>query len=219
MSYEHSTARGISNLAITDKHFYLMWSLADEKKLEQYTKRITSIDPKDPEYSRLADCITEFVKKRDNDHRVDCELGHDWLKVSPLNSPLLEADMCTFQGMNKLIRIYTAQSSGIFKWMARGTTAGTPHPYRTTLVNETGSRQDATTTGFHDAKGVSLRIFSTYASSVTSVTHQQMGVFDASTSGMMLAIHDFAGVGQVHTLNTDSFSLGIMIDFTPWGDL
>lgn len=195
-----------------------MWSLADEKKLNEYTKRITSLNQDDPEYHRLADCIIEFVKKRDNDHRIDCELGHDWLKVSPINSPLLESDMCTFQGINKLLKIYIASASGVFKWMARGSAAASAHPWRTALQTETGSRQDCTTTGFQEVKGISLRYFSTYASSLTSVTHHQMGLFDASTSGMMLAIHDFGGVGQVHTLNTDSFSLGIIIDFNVAGD-
>jgi hypothetical protein len=214
------SAAKISNNLVNDRHFYLMWSLADEKKLEQYTKRITSLDPASPEYSHLADCIIDFVKKRDHDHRfVDCELGHDWLKVSPINSPLLEGDMCTFQGINKLLKIYIATASGVFKWMARGTAAAAAHPWRTALQTETGSRQDCTTTGFQEVKGVSLRYFSTYASTVASATHHQMGLFDASTSGMMLALHDFGGIGQAHTLNTDSFSLGIIIDFNVAGDV
>lgn len=215
----HYISNRVSGVGVKDKHFYLMWSLSDEKKIEQYTKRITSLNPEDPLYTQLADCIIEFVKKRDNDHKtVDCELGHDWLKVSPINSPLLEPDMCTFQGINKLLKIYMGTASGVFKWMARSTGAATAHPFRTALQTETGSRQDCSTTGFHEIKGISIRAFSSYASSVGSATHQQMGLFDASTSGMLFALHNFGGVGQVHTLNTDSFSMGIMIDFNVAGD-
>ena len=47
----------------------------------------------------------------------------------------------------------------------------------------------------------------------------QIGLFDATSAGTVLAIHDFGGVGQVHTVNTDSFSLGMVIDFVPFGDL
>ena len=46
----------------------------------------------------------------------------------------------------------------------------------------------------------------------------QIGLFDATSAGNMLAIHDFGGIGQLHTVNTDSFSLGMIIDFLPVGD-
>ena len=211
---------GISNISIKDKHFFLSWSLADEKKLNQYTKRITSLPPTDPEYSKLADAMINLVEKRHNDHKnYDAELGHDWLKVSPLNSPSFEPDMCTFQGINKLLKIYAGLTTGTFHYIGRGTSAATPLPYATALAAETGSRQDAATTGFHEIKGVSIRAFSTYASTVATATMHQIGLFDATSAGMMLAIHDFGGVGQVHTVNTDSFSLGMIIDFVPFGDV
>lgn len=211
---------GLSNIAVTDKHYFISWSLADEKKVKQYTKRITSIPPTDPEYSKLADAMVELVQKRHDDHKnYDAELGHDWLKVSPLNSPAFEEDMCTFNGVRKLLQIYIGTASGTFKYMARGTAAATPTPYATALATETGSRQDCSTTGFHEVKGVSIRAFSTYLSTIATATYHQIGLFDATSAGNLLAIHDFGGVGQVHTINTDSFSLGMIIDFVPFGDV
>jgi hypothetical protein len=210
----------ISNIGITDKHYFISWSLADEQKLKQYTKRITSLPPTDPEYSKLADAMIELVDKRHNDHRnYDAELGHDWLKVSPINSPHFEEDMCTFQGINKVLRIYFGSATGTFRFLGRGTTASTPLPYSTGLASETGSRLDSATAGFHEIKGVSIRTFATYASSLATATMHQIGLFDASAAGTMLAIHDFAGVGQTHTLNQDSFSSGMIIDFNPFGDV
>ena len=215
-----STYSGVSNIGIKDKHYFISWSLADEKKLKQYTKRITSIPPTDPEYTKLADAMIELVQKRHDDHKnYDAELGHDWLKVSPINEPHFEEDMCTFNGIRKLLQIYIGTATGTFKYMARGTAAGTPLPYNTTLQTETGSRQDCSTTGFHEVKGVSIRAFSSYVSSLATATMHQIGLFDATSAGNMLAIHDFGGVGQVHTVNTDSFSLGMIIDFQPLGDL
>ena len=211
---------GISNITVKDKHYFISWSLADEKKLEQYTKRITSLSPTDPEYTKLADAMIELVQKRHDDHKnYDAELGHDWLKVSPINEPHFENDMCTFNGIRKLLQIYMGTASGTFKYMARGTAAGTPLPYLTSLQTETGSRQDCSTTGFHEIKGSSIRAFSTYASTLATATHHQIGLFDATSAGNMLAIHDFGGIGQLHTVNTDSFSLGMIIDFLPVGDL
>ena len=212
--------KDISNISVQDKHYFISWSLADEQKLKQYTKRITSLNPNDSEYSKLADTMIELVQKRHDDHKnYDAELGHDWLKVSPINQPHFENDMCTFNGVRKLLQIYIGTASGTFKYMARGTAAGTPLPYLTALGTETGTRQDCSTTGFHEVKGVSIRAFSTYASTVATATMHQIGLFDATSSGNMLAIHDFGGIGQVHTVNTDSFSLGMIIDFLPVGDL
>jgi hypothetical protein len=210
----------ISNVAVTDKHYFISWSLADEKKIKQYTKRITCLSPADPEYTKLADAMIELVQKRHDDHKnYDAQLGHDWLKVSPLNSPAFENDMVVFNGLRKLLQIYMGTASGVFKYMARGTAAATPLPYNTALATETGTRQDCSTTGFHEIKGVSIRAFSTYASTLATATMHQIGLFDATSGGNMLAIHDFAGVGQVHTINTDSFSLGMIIDFQPFGDV
>ena len=211
---------GLSNITVKDKHYFISWSLADEQKLKQYTKRITSLNPIDPEYTKLADAMIELVQKRHDDHKnYEAELGHDWLKVSPINEPHFENDMCTFNGIRKLLQIYMGTASGTFKYMARGTAAGTPLPYLTALGTETGSRQDCSTTGFHEIKGSSIRAFSTYASTLATATHHQIGLFDATSAGNMLAIHDFGGIGQVHTVNSDSFSLGMIIDFLPVGDL
>jgi hypothetical protein len=127
--------------------------------------------------------------------------------------------MCTFNGVRKLLQIYIGTASGTFKYMARGTASGTPVPYLTALGTETGARQDCSTTGFHEVKGVSIRAFSSYASTVATATMHQIGLFDATSAGNMLAIHDFGGIGQLHTVNTDSFSLGMIIDFLPVGDL
>jgi hypothetical protein len=210
----------VSTNLVKDRHYFLSWSLADEKKVQQYTKRITSLSPTDPEYGRLADLMVELVDKRHNDHRnYDAELGHDWLKVSPVNSPAFEEDMCQFNGVRKLLQVYRGTASGTFKYMARGTAAATPLPYSTALQTETGSRQDCETTGFHEIKGVSIRAFSSYASTTATATMHQIGLFDATSAGNVLAIHDFGGVGQVHTVNVDSFSLGMIIDFVPFGDL
>jgi hypothetical protein len=210
----------VSTNLVKDRHYFLSWSLSDEKKIEQYTKRITSLSPTDPEYSRLADLMVELVEKRDNDHKnYDAELGHDWLKVSPINSPCFEGDMCQFNGVRKLLQVYRGTASGTFKYMARGTAAATPLPYSTALQTETGSRQDCETTGFHEIKGVSIRAFSSYASTTATATMHQIGLFDATSAGNVLAIHDFGGVGQLHTVNVDSFSLGMIIDFVPFGDL
>ena len=117
---------GLSNISVKDKHYFISWSLADEQKLKQYTKRITSLSPTDPEYSKLADAMIELVQKRHDDHKnYDAELGHDWLKVSPINEPHFENDICTFNGVRKLLQIYMGTASGTFKYMARGTAAGT----------------------------------------------------------------------------------------------
>lgn len=213
-----------SNCHIQDKHFVLGWSLSDEKKIQRYTQMLRSIYGRpefETEYNKLADLIISLVNKRHNDHHnATVELnGHDWLKVEPINQPYFEDDMVTFQGLNKLLKIYIASASGVFKYVGRGTTAATPNPYNTALAAETGTRLDASTAGFHSVSGASLRIFATYASTVATATMQQIGVFDASTSGMMLAIHDFGGNGYTHTVNVDSFSLGTVIDFMPFGDV
>ena len=172
----------VSNVGVKDKHYFISWSLADEKKIKQYTKRITSLSPTDPEYSKLADAMIELVQKRHDDHKnFNAELGHDWLKVSPLNSPAFEEDMVVFNGLRKLLQIYMGTASGTFKYMARGTAAGTPLPYSTALQTETGTRQDCSTTGFHEIKGVSIRAFSTYASTVATATMHQIGLFDATS--------------------------------------
>jgi hypothetical protein len=212
-----------SRISIKDKHYIVGWSLADTSKIEQYTKRLASMHGKpqfQQEYTKLADEMVNLIQRRDNDHHnATADLaGHDWLRVDPLETKTGE-DMVTFQGLNKLLKIYIATASGPFKWVGRGISAGTPTPYSTGLTTETGSRQDSTTTGFQDVKGSSLRVFSSYAATVATATMYQIGIFDASTSGIMLAIHDFGGNGFTHTINVNSFSLGIIIDLVPFGDV
>lgn len=210
-------------ILIKDKHFVIGWSLSDTKKVERYTDRLKSLYGK-PEhsdtYSKLTDAMIDLINKRDNDHHSStAELGHDWLNVEPLNQPSFEPDMVTFQGLNKLLKIYIGTATGPFKYIGRGTAAATPTPYTTALATETGTRQDASTTGFHEVKGSSIRLFSSYAASVATATMQQVACFDASSSGLMLAIHDFGGNGYTHTVNVDSFSLGMVIDVIPFGDV
>lgn len=212
-----------SCLGVKDKHYILGWSLADEKKVERYTHMLTSLynDPNfSVQYSKLADVMINLVDKRHNDHHsAVAELGHDWLKVEPINQPSFEPDMVTFVGLNKLLKIYLALASGVFKYMAHGNSAVTPTPYASTLGGfEDGTRQDCTTTGFQDLKGASLRLFSAYASTVATTTIRTIGLFDATTVGIMLAMHNFASLGFVHTVNADAFSLGMVIDFVPFGD-
>jgi hypothetical protein len=212
-----------SKVSIQDRHFIVGWSLRDTAKVEEYTKRLVSIHGKagqQAEYTRLADEMITLIEKQDNDHRnATADLaGHDWLRVQPLLTQVGE-DLCTFQGLNKLLQVYLGTASGVFKWVGRGSASGTPTPYTVALATETGSRQDSTSTGFQDLKGASLRVFSSYASSVASVTMYQIGIFDASANGTMLAIHDFGGIGYSHVQNTDSFSLGLIVDFVPFGDI
>ncbi len=212
-----------SKISVKDKHFVVGWSLRDTPKIEHYTKMLRTLygDPKYADtYSMLVDCMLNLIQKRHNDHHgAFAYLGHDWLKVEPINSPAFEPDMVTFQGLNKLLKIYAGTASGIFKWVGRGTAAATPTPYSTAITTETGTRIDSTVTGFHEIKGSSIRIFATFATTVATATMQQIGVFDASTTGMMLALHDFGGNGYTHTINVDSFSLGMVIDLVPFGDV
>lgn len=224
---------------VEDKHFVIGWSLADEKKVQQYTKRMSELyfyieaaaavagdNYEDPvvvglqtEYSKLADIMIDLVKRRDNDHHnAKAELGHDWLSVEPINDPMFEPDLVTFQGLNKLLKIYKATTTGVFKWIGRGTAASTLTPYTNTLSSETGTRLDSTTAGFHDIAGASIRLFAAYASSTSTSTIHQIGVFDAVTSGMLFAIHDFGGNSFSHVANAESFSLGMVCDFIPFGD-
>ena len=211
-----------SRISIIDKHYIIGWSPADTLKIKQYTERLASIHERpqfQEEYTRLADEMVNLIERRDNDHHnAKAELGHDWLKVDPIETKTGE-DMVTFQGLNKLLKIYIATASGVFKWVGRGTTAGTPTPYSTALTTETGTRLDSTSAGFQDVKGSSLRVFASYATTVASATMHQIGIFDASTSGIMLAIHDFGGNGYIHTINVDSFSLGMILDLVPFGDV
>lgn len=212
-----------SRISVRDKHFAIAWSLQDTAKIEEYTKRLASMYGKpelEAEYTRLADQMLGLINKRDNDHHsATADLaGHDWLKVEPIDAHIGE-DMCTFQGLNKLLKIYIGTASGVFKWTAYSEAPGVPTPYAAALTVEVGTRQDSTTTGFHDVKGSSIRVFSSYASSTATVNMYQIGIFDASTSGMMLAIHDFGGVPFAHTVNAESFSLGMVIDLVPFGDV
>jgi hypothetical protein len=212
-----------SQVSIRDKYFAVSWSPQDTAKLEEYTKRLISMYGK-PEfsekYTELVDGMINLIECRTNDHHnATADLAnHDWLRVNPLHVESGE-DMVTVQGLNKLLRIYLGTASGVFKWVGRGTAAATPTPYSTALATETGSRQDSTTTGFQDIKGCSLRVFSSYATTVATATMHQVAIFDASTSGTMLALHDFGGNGFTHTINVDSFSLGIVIDMVPFGDV
>lgn len=211
-----------SKASVQDHYFAAGWSLADEQKVQRYTDRLVSMYGNPAEqatYTRLADIMLDFIDHRRNDHRsAVAELGHDWLKVDPLSVETGE-DMVTFSGLNKMLRIYLGLTTGVFKWVGRGDVAGSPTPYSTTLTSEVGTRLDSTVAGFQDLKGVSLRVFATYASSVATSTILQIGIFDASTSGTMLAIHDFGGIGHGHTINVDAFSLGIVIDWVPFGDV
>jgi hypothetical protein len=217
---------GNSKISVRDKHFVIRWSAADEQKINRYTERLVSLYSAGraaaaaaTEYTQLADIMLDLIERKENDHHsATAELGHDWLKVDPIDTAIGE-DMVTMQGLNKLLKIYLGTASGVFKWVGRGTAAGTPTPYSTALTTETGSRQDSTTTGFQDIKGCSLRVFSTYASTVATATMHQVGIFDASTTGIMLAIHDFGGNGFTHTINVDGFSLGIVIDMVAFGDV
>jgi hypothetical protein len=216
---------GYGQSFVKDKHFVLSFSLADEQKVKRYVDRMVPMYGK-PEhedtYNNLANAIIDLVQKRHDDHRnYDAELGHDWLKVSPLNNPSFEEDMMTFQGLNKLLRIYKGETTGTFRWLARGNAASTPHPYSTALASEPGSpnRLDAAVAGFHNIKGVSIQYFAANPSTVPTTTIHQIGLFDASSAGMMLAIHDFGGTGHVHTVNVDSFALGMVLDFVPFGDV
>ncbi len=207
---------------VKDKHFVIGWSLADTPKIERYTEKLRSLYGKpecEAEYTKLADLMINLIQKRHDDHHnASAELGHDWLNVEPINNPSFENDMVTFQGLNKLLKIYLATASGVFKWVGRGTAAATPTPYSTALTTETGTRLDSTSAGFQDIKGASIRVFASYATTVATATMQQIAIFDASTTGMMLALHDFGGSGYTHTINVDSFSLGTIIDFVPFGD-
>jgi len=172
------------------------------------------------EYNKLADELIYLAEKRHNDHHNSkALLGHDWLDVEPLESTPMEKDMVTFQGANKLLKIYFGSASGVFKYIGRGTTAATPTPYSTALAAETGSRADASTAGFHSISGVSIRLLASYASSTATATMFQIGAFDATSAGIMLAIHDFGATGLVHTVNVDAFSLGMVIDLSPTGDV
>jgi hypothetical protein len=212
----------IENSKPKDRYFTLSWSLSDEKKIERYTSALRQMYNK-PEfadlYSKLADAMIDLVDKKHNDHHnATAELGHDWLKVEPINEPSFEDDVLTFQGINKLLKIYFGSASGVFKWVARGSATATPTPYDTTLNTETGSRQDSSTTGFHEIKGCSIRILSSYASTIATGDIYQIGIFDASTSGIMLAKHDFIFPALHHVVNVDAFSLGCVIDFIPFGD-
>jgi hypothetical protein len=213
-----------SKISLRDRHFHMSWSLADEKKLKVYTNFMTLIQELpdyEEQYTRYADDLIGLAEKRHNDHHNSKAylLGHDWLDVEPLESTGMEPDMVTFQGANKLLKIYFGSASGVFKYIGRGTTAGTPTPYATALVTETGTRQDASTTGFHSISGVSIRLLSSYASTTATATMYQIGAFDATSSGIMLAIHDFGAVGLAHTVNVDAFSLGMIIDLAPTGDV
>lgn len=215
---EHST------IHLRDKHFHISWSLRDELKLEIYNKTMAFMHGK-PEYEQAyteaADVMIQLAEKRHNDHHNSKAhlLNHDWLDVEPLESTGMEPDMVTFQGANKLLKIYFGSASGVFKYIGRGTTAGTPTPYSTALVSETGTRADATTAGFHSISGVSIRLLASYAGSTASATMFQIGAFDATSSGIMLAIHDFGATGLAHTINVDAFSLGMIIDLAPIGDV
>ena len=211
---------------VVDRHFIAAWSLSDAEKIDRYVQRMSAIrsDPcfaeRTGEYTRLADAMIDLVTKRDNDHHnATGELGHDWLKVEPINDVKLEPDMVTYQGTNKLLRLAYGLTTGVFKYMGRGGGAATPTPYTTALTSETGSRQDCGTTGFYEVKGSSLRFMSSYASSIASSTIYQMGVFDASSTGIMLAIHDFGGYAYDHVVNVDAFSLGMIVDVLPFGDV
>jgi hypothetical protein len=216
---------GYSNALVKDKHFFVSFSLADEQKVKRYIDRMVPMYGKAEyveEYSRLADQMITLIQKRHDDHRnYDAELGHDWLKVSPLNNPTFEEDMMTFQGLNKFLRIYAGLTTGTFRFLARGIAASTPHPYATALASEPGSpnRLDAATAGFHNVKGVSIQLFAPNPSTIATSTIHQIGLFDASSAGTMLAIHDFGGTGHVHTVNVDSFALGMVLDFVPFGDV
>lgn len=213
-----------SAIQLRDKHFHLSWSLTDEKKIQQYTK-VMALMYGDPgfenEYNKMADVMIELAEKRHNDHHNSKAnlLGHDWLDVEPLQSTGMEPDMVTFQGANKLLKIYFGSASGVFKYIGRGTTAATPTPYSTALTAETGTRADASTAGFHSISGVSIRLLASYAGSTATATMYQIGAFDATTSGIMLAIHDFGATGLAHVINVDAFSLGMIIDLSPIGDV
>src|SRR5215471_4474738 len=125
---------------IVDNHFVLGWSLSDEPKIQRYTQMLASLYGKpehEAQYSKLADCIIDMVQRRHNDHvNARAELGHDWLTVEPINPVSMEPDMVTFQGLNKLLKIYIATASGIFKYTGYGTAAATPTPYSTALQTE-----------------------------------------------------------------------------------
>src|ERR1043165_7129256 len=100
-----------TKISVSDKHFVLGWSLADEKKIEKYTAAMAFMYQK-PEYSesysRMADALIDLAEKRHNDHHNSTAdlLDHDWLRVEPLESTGMEPDMVTFTGLNKLLRIY-----------------------------------------------------------------------------------------------------------------
>lgn len=211
-----------SKTGVNDHYFIAGWSIADEQKVQRYTDRLVSMYGKPEyqvEYTKLADIMLDFINHRNNDHHnATAELGHDWLKVEPFSLQTGE-DMVTFSGLNKMLRIYLGQTTGVFKWVGRGDVAGSPTPYATALTSEVGTRLDSTVAGFQDLKGVSLRVFATYASSVATSVIYQIGIFDASTSGGILAIHDFGTTGHSHTINIDAFSLGIVIDWVPFGDV
>ena len=211
-------------LNIKDRHYVLGWSLSDESKIQRYTEKCKAFYGKpehQAEYSKLADLMIELVEKRNNDHHnTTAELGHDWLNVEPINNPSFEPDMVTMAGLNKMLKIYTATASGVFKYIGHGSSAITPNPYLTTLGGaEDGTRLDCTTQGFQDVKGVSLRLFAAYASTVATTTIRTVGLFDASTNGLMLALHNFGSLAFVHTANSDAFSLGMILDFVPFGDV
>lgn len=201
----------------------MSWSLRDEKKIKLYTAAMAYMHGKpefEDEYNKLADELISLAERRHNDHHNSkARLGHDWLDVEPLESTPMQPDMVTFQGANKLLKIYFGSASGVFKYIGRGTTAATPTPYSTALTSETGTRADASTAGFHSISGVSIRLLASYASSTATATMYQIGAFDASSSGIMLAIHDFGATGLAHTVNSDAFSLGMIIDLAPIGDV
>jgi glycine cleavage system protein P-like pyridoxal-binding family len=128
--------------------------------------------------------------------------------------------MVMLAGVNKMLKIYAAITTGVFKYIGHGNSAISPNPYLTTLGGaEDGTRLDCTSAGFQDVKGVSLRLFAAYASTVATTTIRTVGLFDASTTGIMLALHNFGSLAFVHTANSDAFSLGMILDFVPFGDV
>jgi hypothetical protein len=224
-----------AGFTIKDHHFMVFWSLTDEKKIEHFTKRMRHLHYTisilnrlkfktlaygfQREYSHLAEQMLDIIQRRHNDHHnAKGDLGHDWLRVEPLESPVIEDDMVTSQGLRKFMRIYNGETTGVFKWVGRGIAASTPHMFTTGLASETGTRLDSTTAGFHRIEGTSYEILANYGSGTSSGTIQQIGIFDALTSGLLFAIHDFGGQGQTHTVNADAFSLGMVAEYIPFGD-
>jgi len=161
------------------------------------------------------DLVNEFnnkLEKKWNDHNHFLQIGNKDIEIQQVSKA---DDLVVTAGINQCIDQILGASTTRWQYMARGTGTTTPVAGNTTLVTESASRIDMSTSGWREYASSSLRFAGIHGESIPTITVNECGVFTTSAAGIMLNRNAFSNFPLTHTINIDGIVLSTVIEFVP----